>query len=292
MRTLPASATKTVGQYPHMFLLANGKIVRTGPAATTNTFDPATNRWANVTTMRYGKRSHGAAVLLPGAMKVLAAGGGTPTNRAEVLDMSLARPTWTWTGNLNHARILSNMVVLPDGQVMVVGGGRQFKWSNPVLVPEIWNPATGVWTAMAAQQGGRMYHGTALLLPDGRVLSAGQDYGPLARFGEIFSPPYLFRGARPTVVGAPASVRLGQTLQFGSPQASRLGKVVLIRPGSNTHEIDSDQRSVPLTFTTNGETVTARLPTSANLLPPGYYMMFAVDRDGVPAVAPWVRVVP
>ena len=66
--------------------------------------------------------------------------------------------------------------------------------------------------------------------------------------------------------------------------------MVLIRPGSNTHEIDTDQRSVPLTFTAAGTTVTAQVPTNKNLLPPGYYMLFIVNNNGVPGVAPWVRV--
>ena len=63
--------------------------------------------------------------------------------------------------------------------------------------------------------------------------------------------------------------------------------MVLIRGGPNTHEIDSDQRSVPLTFTVSDTNVTAQVPTNANLLPSNYYMMFAVNGSGVPAQAPW-----
>jgi hypothetical protein len=135
-----------------------------------------------------------------------------------------------------------------------------------------------------------MYHSTALLLPDGRVLCAGQDSGSLQKYGEIFSPPYLFHGPRPTISGAPSSVSHGGTLQFTSPEAADLATVVLIRPGSCTHEINTDQRSVSLSFTVSGTTVTATAPTNVDLLPPGYYMLFAVNRSGVPAVAPWVRV--
>lgn len=135
-----------------------------------------------------------------------------------------------------------------------------------------------------------MYHGTALLLPDGRVLSAGQDYGPLARYGEIFSPPYLFRGPRPTITSAPSNVGPGAVLQLASPQAATIAKVVLIRGGSTTHQVDSDQRSIPLTFTVAGETISAQVPVNRNLLPPGYYMLFVVDSDGVPSVAPWVHI--
>jgi Galactose oxidase-like, Early set domain/Glyoxal oxidase N-terminus/Kelch motif len=289
MRTLPSTANKSVGQYPRLHLLANGKVLMGGPPATSQLFDPATNRWASVSTMIYGKRSHGAVALLPGGMQIVTAGGGAPTRTAELLDMSQATPRWRSTGSLTYARMLSNTVVLPDGQVLIIGGGAAFKYTQPVKIPELYNPATGTWTAMAAHQASRMYHATALLLPDGRVLCAGQDNGSLARYGEIFSPPYLFRGARPTITNSPATVALGGQLQFTSPDAAALTRVVLIRPGSNTHEIDTNQRSVPLTFTVSGTTVTAQVPASVNLAPPGYYMLFALNGSGVPAVAPWVR---
>ncbi len=290
MRRLPTTANKSVGQYPRLYLMANGKVLMAGPSATSATFDPATNRWANVAGMISGKRSHGAVALLPGAQQVLTAGGGAPVRTAELLDLSQASPRWRSTGSLTYARMLSNTVVLPDGQVLILGGGAAFKYTRPVKIPELYNPATGVWTAMAPHQASRMYHATALLLPDGRVLCAGQDSGSLAKYGEIFSPPYLFRGARPTISSSPATATLGGQLAFSSPEAASLGRVVLIRPGSNTHEIDSDQRSIPLTFTVSGTTVTATLPSNANLLPPGYYMLFALNGSGVPAVAPWVRV--
>ena len=290
MRRLPTSATKSVGMYPRMYLMPNGRVLLAGPQATSSYFDPATNRWSTVASMIYGKRSHGATALLSGSQQVLAAGGGSPTRTAEILDLSQATPRWRSTGSLNFARMLANTVVLPDGQVLIVGGGAAFKYSGPVKAPELYNPSTQTWTAMAPQQASRMYHATALLLPDGRVLSAGQDSGGLARYGEIFSPPYLFRGSRPTI-SSPATVTRGGQLQVTSPDATSITRLVLIRSGSNTHEIDTDQRSVPLSFTVAGSTITAQVPANANQLPLGYYMLFAVNSSGVPCVAPWVRVV-
>lgn len=290
MRRLPTSADKSVGQYPRMHLTADGRVLLGGPSGTTSAFDPATNRWSTVASMIYGKRSHGAVALLPGSNQVLAAGGGSPTRTAETLDLSLAAPRWRSTGSLSFARMLANTVVLPDGKVLIVGGGAAFKYTGPVKVPELFDPGTQTWAPMAPQQGGRMYHATALLLPDGRVLSAGQDSGGLARYGEIFSPPYLFRGARPTITGSPATVVRGTQMQLTSPEAADITRVVLMRGGSNTHEIDSDQRSQPLTFTRSGTTITAQVPASGNLVPPGYYMLFVVNGNGVPCVAPWIRV--
>ena len=294
MRTLASTATKPLGMYPRMHLMANGKVLRSGPQRLSAFFNPATSSWANVSHMLYGGRPRGTVVLLPGAQKVLTAGGGVsgspPTGTAEILDTSQASPKWRYTGSLTYPRLLANMVTLPDGSVLAIGGGQTFKYTAPVKVPELWDPATETWTVMAPQQAGRMYHATALLLPDGRVLSAGQDDGPLARHGEIFSPPYLFRGPRPTISSAPASAGQGAALQFDSPEAADITKVVLIRPGSSTHEVDTDQRSVPLPFTVSGSTVTAQVPANANEAPPGYYMLFAVNSSGVPSVAPWIHV--
>jgi hypothetical protein len=293
MRTLPATATKSMGLYPRMYLMANGKILRCGPQAGCLYFNTATSSWSKAPKLLFGSRSRGTVALLPGAMKVITAGGGAngnPTKTAEILDISQATPKWRYTAPMTFARLLANSVVLPNGQVFVVGGGRLFKYTDPVFVPELFDPATETWSLMAPHQAGRMYHSTALLLPDGRVLCAGQDSGSLQKYGEIFSPPYLFHGPRPTISGAPSSVSHGGTLQFTSPEAADLATVVLIRPGSCTHEINTDQRSVSLSFTVSGTTVTATAPTNVDLLPPGYYMLFAVNRSGVPAVAPWVHV--
>ncbi len=221
MRRLPSTADKSLGLYPRMHLLANGRLLMSGPPKTSVYFDPATNRWTNGPAMIYGKRSHGVVALLPGSAKLMTAGGGSPTRTAEILDTSAASPRWVSTGQLTYARMLSNTVVLPDGQVLIIGGGAAFKYTRPVKIPELYNPTTGTWTAMAAHQASRMYHATALLLPDGRVLCAGQDNGSLARYGEIFSPPYLFRGARPTISSSPATVALGGP---AAVQQSRRGR--------------------------------------------------------------------
>ena len=122
------------------------------------------------------------------------------------------------------------------------------------------------------------------------MLSAGQNNGPLATYGEIYSPPYLFKGPRPTISGTPSSVGYGQQFTIASPDAADISSVTLIRAGSVTHQIDTDQRSIPLSFTAAGGTVTARAPANANLAPPGYYMLFVTNSNGVPSIAPWVQV--
>jgi hypothetical protein len=295
IRTLPSTATKPVGLYPRMHLLPSGRLLKAGPQRATNMFDPATNKWSSVGPMVFGNRIYGCTRLLPGGSGVLAVGGqagssAPPTGTAELLDTSVAKPVWRSTGSLAYPRLLANLVTLPDGKQLIIGGGAAFRYTSPVKIPEMYDPATESWTPMAAQQASRMYHATALLLPDGRVLSAGQDNGTLKNYGEIFSPPYLFNGARPTITAAPTAVGYGQTLTITTPDAGDISSVTVIRAGSVTHQIDTDQRSVPLTFTASAGSLSATSPANAAVAPPGYYLLFIVNRTGVPSVAPWLKI--
>ena len=293
MTRLPDSATTLNNNYPRMHLMPNGKIIKSGTGRMSRYFDPQTNQWSDIAPMLYGNRTQGASVLLPGLDEVMMIGGRsgtTATETVEILDTSAAQPQWRYTTPMHFPRIHPNAVTLPDGQVLVVGGGAAGKYDGPVTAAELYNPVTETWTVMESQLAGRMYHATALLLPDGRVLSAGQDSGGYATMGEIFSPPYLFKGPRPTISSAPGSTGYGQSFSFTSPEAADISKVALIRPGSVTHTVDSEQRYVGLDFTTSGSTITATSPPNANTAPPGYYMLFAIDSQGVPSVAEWVRV--
>jgi hypothetical protein len=128
MRQLPSTANKGVGLYPRMFLGPNGKVYKVGPSRTTAAFDPATNTWANVANMLFGSRTRGSAILLPGATRALHVGGAlsgssAPTGTAETLDLSAAAPTWQYTGSLTYPRILAQTIILPDGAVLLLGGG-------------------------------------------------------------------------------------------------------------------------------------------------------------------------
>ena len=294
IRRLPSTANRLMGTYPRMHLLANGKVVRAGPKQVALSFDPARSTWAKLGRMRNGARYLGSSVLLPGGRRVLVVGGkslkGPPRRTAEILDTSLARPRWRYTGSLTHPRLDANAVILPDGRVLVVGGGAQHTDVNPVLVPELYNPATERWVSLAPQLGSRMYHSTALLLPDGRVLSAGQDYGDLATFGEVFSPPYLFKGPRPTIASMPRRVRYGDRFQIATPDAADIRRVSLVRPGSVTHAVDFEQRYVRLRFSAAAGRLTVRVPGRATVAPPGHYMLFLVNSAGVPSTAGWMRV--
>jgi hypothetical protein len=283
--------------YPMMFLAPNGQVFNAGPDQTSRYLNTSgTGAWTTVGSLNYnGERDYGSAVIYDG--KVLIAGGdgattGPATNTAEVIDLNASSPSWSFTGSLAFARRQFDLTLLPDGKVLATGGSGGFGFDNaskPVYASEMWDPATGQWTTMAGISVYRGYHSTALLLPDGRVVSAGGEQTGAS--AEIYSPPYLFNGARPTISSVSAStVKVGQTINVTTPDAASISQVTLIRLGSVTHAFDQNQRLNHLQFTqiSGGLQVTA--PANSNLAPPGHYMLFLVNSNGVPSVASIIQV--
>jgi hypothetical protein len=225
--------------------------------------------------------------------KILYVGGGDPpTASAEIIDLNQPSPTWTFTGEMAFARRQLNATLLPTGDVLVTGGTSGAGFNNAegaVRTAELWHPATGTWMTLASSAVARMYHGTALLLPDGRVLYTGSGDGPDGtvneRNYELYSPPYLFNGARPTITGAlPPSAGYGQTQVVNTPDGARIARVTLIGLGSVTHAFDQSARLVPLSFSPAATGLTITLPASRTTAPPGPYMLFLVNTNGVPSV--------
>ena len=227
-----------------------------------------------------------------GAGKILYAGGGDPpTNTAEIIDLNTATPMWTYTASMAHARRQMNATLLPTGDVLVTGGTADTGFSNPagaVYAAELWSPATGRWTSLARNAVIRIYHQTSLLLPDGHVLNSGSGgaTGAVDELNyELYSPPYLLNGPRPTITGAtPAAVAYSQSLVVTTPDGAAITKVTFIRFGSVTHAFDQSQRLVPLTFTRVTGALSIALPVSRAAAPPGPYMLFLVNGNGVPSV--------
>jgi hypothetical protein len=190
----------------------------------------------------------------------------------------------------------------------VVGPGT----GRAITIAELFNPATETWRPVARQGRQRTYHNTALLLPDGRVLVGG--HAPLPTLFakhltlpggfspqdgrdpsfEIYSPPYLFRGKRPVIEGAPKSVRYGERFAIKTPEAKVIAGVMLVRRSSVTHLIDGDQRTVELPIlSVSGGTLVVKAPPSGAVAPPGDYMLFlnrGSSQGLIPSVSAPVRV--
>jgi hypothetical protein len=283
--------------YPMMFLAPNGQVFNPGPDRTSRYLDTSgTGAWSTVGSFNYiGTRDYGSSVIYDG--KVMIAGGdgagsGLATNTAEVIDLTVSSPIWSYTGSLANARRQLNLTLLPDGKVLATGGSGGQGFDNqalPIYSSEMWDPATGKWTTMASISVYRGYHSTALLLPDGRVLSAGGEQTGAS--AEIYSPPYLFNGPRPTIASVSSStVKVGQTVNVSTPDAANISQVTLIGLGSVTHAFNQNQRLNHLQFTriSGGLLVTA--PANGNIAPPGHYMLFLVNSSGVPSVASIIQV--
>jgi hypothetical protein len=156
----------------------------------------------------------------------------------------------------------------------------------------VWDPASGAWLTWASDAVSRVYHSTTLLLPDGRLLHAGGGDGanlPRELNAELFTPPYLLHGARPTIAAAPASVSYGRNFQVDTPDAGAATRVTLVRLPSVTHAFDESQRFVPLPFARSAGGLRIAAPASGAVAPPGHYMLFLLDADGIPSIARIVR---
>lgn len=279
--------------YPNMLVAPNGKVFNAGPSRQTRYLDTTgTGAWSNGPVLNFGGyRDYGPAMMYDSGKILLVGGANPPTPTAEMIDLNAATPVWKFTGAMHFPRRQHNAVILPDGKVFIVGGSSGSGFDNsstPVLPTEMWDPATGTFTVMASIAVYRGYHSTAILLPDGRVLSAGGNVGgPNA---QLFSPPYLFAGARPAITTAPSSVGYGQTAFVGTPDVASIRQVTFIRAASSTHSNDMSGRFMRLSFTATSTGLNVTMPANANLAPPGYYLMFILNSAGVPSVGSMVQI--
>jgi len=218
------------------------------------------------------------------------------STQATVIDLNFDPPVLTQVADMNYGRHWASATVLPDGRVMVIGGSETNNENVGVaFAPEVWDPATDTWTVLAQNATPRLYHSTAMLMPDGRIFTGGGGApGPQDNLNaEIFSPPYLFapdgsRADQPTISGAPARLDHGDEFSFSTDRT--LDQVTMIRMNNATHSMNS-QIFQDLPFTQLGGTVLTSAPASANVATPGLYMLFGLS-EGVPSSASMIWLEP
>ena len=303
--------TSPLPMYAHLFLLSSGKIFFAGgcfantgvsPRILTLPTDfsqqiPETPLVSGLQDAEYVEQA--ASVLLPPAQdqKVMIIGGGNgfqgeTTKRVNIVDLTANNPIYTAGPSLKYARMHHNAVLLPDRTVFVCNGGAKGEDGNRATpIAEIYDPSTNSWTdAATANVTGRLYHALALLLPDGRVATAGgnPDRGVEELRMEIYSPWYMSQ-SRPVINNAPETITYGQQFQIGVSTGNILW-VSLIRPMATTHGLDTEQRVVNLPINSvNGNTLTVTVTSNPNLAPPGWYMLFINNQSKVPSVAKWIQ---
>ncbi len=307
-----------------MFAQSGGYVFHAGPSAQMNWI--TTSGAGTITSA--GDRGtdpysiNGNAVLYD-VGKILKVGGapayqqsnGTTyaSNSAYLIDISAGpgtTPLVTQLTPMSYQRAFSNSVVLPNGNVVVIGGQsipEPFTDSAAVLVPEIWNPTTQQFSFLNPMQTPRTYHSTAILLPDGRVFvggggqcGAGCPQNHLT--AEILTPPYLLNSngsaaTRPVLNAASTSTSavLGGNITAGT--TGQVASFVLMRLSATTHTVNNDQRRIPLTITkttahTGGSySYTLAMPSAdPGVVLPGYYMLFALNSSGVPSVSTTIQI--
>jgi hypothetical protein len=246
--------------------------------------------------------------------KILRCGGGSNTlpetaggpviqakNAAAVIDINGAMPTYKKLPSMPVSLHWANATVLADGNVVVTGGSLLANIENGVNYGALlWKADTGSWTSGASSLANkaRLYHSIALLLPDGSVLSGGGGApGPEANTdAEIYYPPYLFDNsgafaARPTITSSPDRISYGQPFDVEVSSAARIQRVTFIKTSSVTHSINFEQRFIELSFTTPAAGVlSVGAPSSPFLATPGNYLLFVIDKSGVPSISSIVQI--
>ena len=308
LRTL-SEAWMDVPFYPWMDVAPDGRVFYSGPDDNLRKLDPAgTGTWQSFGPRGDGENRDYGSHALYDVGKILVAGGGPSSRTARTIDMNGTTPQVSTTSPMAFGRRQFNLTTLADGTVLATGGNstgtHYIDMNGGVYQAELWNPATGQWKTLAAEQVTRQYHSSALLLADGRVLSSGggicddcDTVGYLGKNAQIFTPPYLFKkdgsgqlAPRPQISAAPSALPYGATFQISTANSASIRKVALLRLGAVTHSVNFEQRYVPLPFSAGAGQLTATVPQNANVAPPGVYMLFIVDDAGVPSVSKMVRI--
>jgi hypothetical protein len=296
--------------YPFVYLAPNGRVFNAGPQRMARYLDTSgTGAWMDIAPSTLVYRDYGSSVLYADG-KVLIVGGNLrepnpnapptilPSAVTEVIDLAAAQPAWRTVAPLSVGRRHLNTTLLPDGKVLATGGSALPGFNEPaggVFFAEQWDPGTESWQPLAGYTRYRGYHSNALLLPDGRVLIGGGGHpdppGVMPQTNvEIYSPPYLFKGNRPTIAAAPTQVAYGQSFFVQTPDGTSIGNVNWVRLGSVTHGFDQNQRINRLSFTAAAGGLNVTAPNNPNLCPPGHYMLFILNGNGVPSVARIVQI--
>lgn len=289
-----------------LFASGNGRVFHAGPSRNMHWLDTQGAGSVTAAGLREGSDAMNGTAVMFDVGRILAVGGApayensAATANATLIDLrngvSVRRLT-----PMAFTRGLHNSVVLPSGQVVVVGGmavDKVFSEDAARLTPELWDPRLESFARLPAAAVARVYHSTALLLADGRVLSGGGGQCGACSVNhfnvQILTPPYLVNpdgtpAPRPAIQSAPATAALGSTIAVTADRT--VAAFALLRMSSVTHSVNNEQRRIPLSFTTlDKRTYSLKVPADPGVAVPGYYMLFALNENGVPSKAVPIRI--
>ena len=317
----PTSVPFTPPLFPRLELLPGGRVFYTGHGGERSTanawiFDPVTGGWTqSATTTR--NRKYGSSVLLPllppsYVPRVMNFGGGAnpATSSTDIIDLSVATPSYTAGPNMSTGRIEMNAIILPNGKVLAEGGSLNDEAPDtPGKTADLYDPVSNTMGSAGTAAFSRLYHSNALLLPDATVVCMGSNPGNRGTYEaaiEIYTPSYLYDSNdhlittdRPRITGLSFSgpIHYGMPFSVSYTSTSPISSAVLIRPGSATHAEDMEQRLIGLCGDTSpcsasGNTLSLTTPPDGSIAPPGYYMLFLLDSAGVPSKAWFIQLTP
>ena len=325
--TKPMDLPFKVDLYPFMHLLPDGKIF-VHSNNTTRFYNSLTNAWERngknslveiKTNYKFSRTNpgQGTSVLLPMTpysdppyhVRILLVGGAgsnrpaidtMATNTAEIMDFGEKNLRWQEVNSMNHRRVMPDSVILPDQTLFVVNGsakGRSDQAVDPVMEPEVFNPSTETWTKVQSMTIPRLYHATALLLSDGSVLTTGTDgewnkppFNQDQKNLEIFKPWYFFE-SRPEITNLPIEVSHNEKFKIKYSHDRAVNKVIIIRPSSVTHSVNTEQRLVELEILSKPmNELEVKSPPNGLIAPTGYYMLFLIDAEQIPSKSKFLRI--
>jgi YVTN family beta-propeller protein len=308
---LSVDPTRAFGMDSHFWLLpsGNGRVLHAGPGMAMNWIDTRGNGQVSSAGPRGDDEfSVSGNTVMYDAGKILKTGGGpgydsvNANANSYIIDTTTGSAVVRKINSMAYRRAFQNSVVLPNGQVIIVGGQTYavgFSDANSVLVPELFDPTTEAFVPLAPIAAPRNYHSFAVLLPDGRVLSGG---GGLCGNGcaanhsdfQTLSPPYLYNtdgspAVRPVILAAPRAAAHGTTIRVSADSA--LSTAAIVRLSSTTHTVNNDQRRLSLVMRSVGNNnYDIDVPSNPGWAVPGEYMLFVMNANGTPSVSKTLRI--
>ncbi|MEE1752358.1 galactose oxidase-like domain-containing protein [Streptomyces sp. SP18CS02] len=306
--------------YPAIFLMDNGKLFYSGSNAgygpadvgrEPGIWDLEKNKFDKIPGLSDADRMEtSATVMLPPAQdqKFMVIGGGgvgeseDSSEKSRLVDLKEPEPRFKDGASLDKGTRYPSASLMPDDTVLVTGGSQDYRGrgASNVLEARTYDPKSGTYKRLADPRVGRNYHSGSVLLPDGRVMIFGSDSlyadkantkpGVFEQRIEIYTPPYLFRDAKPEITSGPKRVERGDSAVFKTPQAAGIATAKLMRPSAVTHVTDVDQRSVALDMKKTADGIEVTVPKNRALVPSGWYMLFVTDDKGTPSEGFWVEV--
>lgn len=288
--------------FPMMSVAPDGDILHVGPTPIMHNINPAGDgsiEEAGAGITGWDSNNQAGTMIVFDEGKILTLGGISSKNRATIVDMNGAIPQVTAVTNLSQPRAHSNAIMLPTGEVFVVGGTDQNVWfsdAGTILTPEIWNPQTQTWRQVADHIKPRNYHSVALLMSDGRVFSGG---GGLCGCSadhpdhQVYSPGYLFNpdgtpANRPAITFAPDITTFGDV--FNVTTVQNIDRFTMIKMAGTTHSHNTDTRFLNVSFTGDTGAYQLTMESNSNVLTPGYWMLFALNDQGVPSESKVIQI--